>query len=71
MSNAAQLAMLAGYGSQDSIANRSKAVNTSEIKGTGPTWACIRYGDPDHDYNTCAVCYGKYRHYMSIKGVTK
>lgn len=49
------------------IAEGAKMNRHGELQGAGPEWACGRFGQDDHDYQTCPNCKEWFGTYMAAK----
>lgn len=46
---------------------KASAAERGEHPGSGPEWACDRYGHGDHDYNHCPECMERFHTYLDAK----
>jgi len=49
------------------IAEGAKINAHGELPGCGPEWACGKYGQEGHDYQTCPDCKEWFDIYMAAK----
>ncbi|GFO67913.1 hypothetical protein GMLC_14920 [Geomonas limicola] len=41
-----------------------------EVAGTGPQWACRKFGQPDHDYYDCPDCKRRFEVHLEVRATS-